>query len=201
MLKYSLPFFSAFLLTFGTYNRLKPFSPPAAPAPVIRSTEPPADLTLTDFSGPDLTPSPACLAVAPTGEVFVGVDMQGSLGKKPDMGSIIRLTDRDNDGKVDAPHGMRNIYDVAIDPYMNVFTRDNTNDGGGWNIRFSHQVQSGEYGYPVLFKHFTDKIIPVLVDVGGGSGIGALFMDEPTWPDQYNHLTIKQFNPSTQPIP
>src|SRR3546814_7447145 len=69
-------------------------------------------------------------------------------------------------------HGMRNIYDVAIDPYMNIFTRDNTNDGGGWNIRFSHQVQSGEYGYPVLFKHFTEEIIPALVDLGGGSGTG-----------------------------
>jgi glucose/arabinose dehydrogenase len=62
-------------------------------------------------------------------------------------------------------HGTRNIYDVAIDPYMNVFTRDNTNDGGGWNIRFSHHMQSGEYGYPLLFQHFTDEILPALVDV------------------------------------
>jgi putative heme-binding domain-containing protein len=318
MLKYSLGFFSAFLLTFGTYNGLKLLPPADAPAPAVRAPDPPRDLTITDFSGPDLTPSPACLAVAPTGEVFVGVDMQGSLGKKPDMGSIIRLTDADNDGKVDAhttfarvnnprgiialgekvfvlhavfspetgkatgmnlvvfedknrdgaadgpakplvehlsnvryiqergvdhatngirmgidgwiyiavgdfgfhnatdrtgkqltmlgggivrvrpdgtemevfSHGMRNIYDMAIDPYLNVFTRDNTNDGGGWNIRFSHQVQSGEYGYPVLFKHFTDEIIPALVDVGGGSGTGALFMDEPTWPEPYNHVPM-----------
>lgn len=63
-------------------------------------------------------------------------------------------------------HGLRNIYDVAIDPYMNMFTRGNTNDGGGWNIRFIHQIQSGEYGYPVLFKNFTEEIIPALVDVG-----------------------------------
>src|SRR3546814_8867305 len=41
----------------------------------------PADLEITGFAGPGLTPSPACLAVAPTGEVFVGVDMIGSLGK------------------------------------------------------------------------------------------------------------------------
>src|SRR5699024_10638096 len=53
-------------------------------------------------------------------------------------------------------HGMRNIYDVAIDPYMNIFTRGNTNDGGGWNVRFTHHVQTGEYGYPMLFKHFTE---------------------------------------------
>lgn len=278
----------------------------------------PNELTITPFTGSDLTPSPACLAVAPSGEVYVGVDMIGSLGKKPGKGRILKLTDSNNDGKVDQhttfavvdnprgilpvgdqvfvlhtvfspetalatgmdlvvfedvnhdgvadgpskpliehisnpnflqsrgtdhatngirmgidgwiyiavgdfgfhnatdqsgkkltmlgggivrvrpdgtemevyTHGLRNIYDVAIDPYMNVFTRDNTNDGGGWNIRFSNQIQSGEYGYPVLFKHFTDEIIPALVDVGGGSGTGSLFMDDATWPDKYNHVPM-----------
>jgi cytochrome c2 len=87
-------------------------------------------------------------------------------------------------------HGTRNIYDIAIDPYMNIFTRDNTNDGGGWNIRFSHQIQSGEYGYPELFQHFTDEILPALADLGGGSGTGALFMDEPNWPEKYNHVPM-----------
>jgi putative heme-binding domain-containing protein len=87
-------------------------------------------------------------------------------------------------------HGLRNIYDVAIDPLMNMFTRDNTNDGGGWNIRFSHQIQSGEYGYPVLFKHFTEEILPALVDVGGGSGTGALFMDDARWPEQFNRVPM-----------
>src|SRR5439155_15024874 len=33
--------------------------------------------------------------------------------------------------------GNRNIYDVALDPFLNAFTRDNTNDGGGWNSRLS----------------------------------------------------------------
>jgi putative heme-binding domain-containing protein len=278
----------------------------------------PDGLTVTPFAGPDLTPSPACLATAPTGEVFVGVDMMGSLGKAPGKGRILRLVDADNDGKIDShtefarvdnprgifvlgdkvyvlhtifspqtqkatgmdlvvfednnhdgladgpskpivehlsnpnmlvergtdhatngirmgidgwiyiavgdfgfhdgigrdgrkltmlgggivrvrpdgtemeifSHGTRNIYDVAIDSYMNVFTRDNTNDGAGWNIRFSHHIQSGEYGYPVLFQNFTDEILPALVDVGGGSGTGALFMDEPTWPDKYNHVPM-----------
>src|SRR6476620_3979568 len=253
----------------------------------------PPELSLTNFAGPDLTPSPACLAVAATGEVFVGVDQIGSLGKTPGKGSIVKLIDSDNDGKLDKhtqfamvdnprgilalgdqvfvlhttfskethiatgmdlvvfedknndgvadgpekpliehisspkflqsrgtdhatngirmgidgwiyiavgdfgfhdavdrsgkkltmlgggivrvrpdgtemevyTHGLRNIYDVAIDPFMNIFTRGNTNDGGGWNIRFSHQIQSGEYGYPLLFQHFTDEIIPALVDL------------------------------------
>ncbi|MEP7231283.1 MAG: c-type cytochrome, partial [Ginsengibacter sp.] len=276
----------------------------------------PADLNIMGFSGPNLTPSPACLAVAASGEVYVGVDMIGSLGKKPGQGRIVKLVDcnndgiidrhteyatvdnprgivsvgdklyvlhtvftdtlatgmalevyedKDNDGFADGPpktlvshmsnptylasrgtdhatngirlgidgwiyiavgdfgfhnatgsdgtkltilgggivrvrpdgtemeeyiHGTRNIYDVAIDPYMNIFTRGNTNDGGGWNIRFSHMIQSGEYGYPILFKHFTEEIIPALVDVGGGSGTGALFMDDPTWPAKYNHVPM-----------
>lgn len=277
----------------------------------------PKDLQITGFAGPHLTPSPACLATAPTGEVFVGVDMIGSLGRNPGKGMIERLVDCNNDGildshtvfaRVDNPrgimvvgdkvfvlhtmfskdsvatgmdlvvfedkdhdgvadgppkpliqhmsnvnylksrgtdhatngirmgidgwiyiavgdfgfhnavgsdgtkltmmgggivrvrpdgsemevyaHGTRNIYDVAIDPYMNIFTRDNTNDGGGWNIRFSHMIQSGEYGYPLLFKHFTEEILPALADLGGGSGTGALFMDEPTWPDKYNHVPM-----------
>lgn len=276
----------------------------------------PKDLDITGYTGPDLTPSPACIATAPTGEVYVGVDMIGSLGKAPGRGRIIKLVDCNNDGIVDShteyasvdnprgiialgdklyvlhtvfedsvaagmdlvlfedknndgiadgpakplvehvsnvnfirsrgtdhatngirmgidgwiyiavgdfgfheavdrtgkkltmlgggivrvrpdgtemeiySHGTRNIYDVAIDPYMNIFTRDNTNDGKGWNIRFSHQIQSGEYGYPLLFKHFTEEIIPALVDLGGGSGTGSLFMDDPNWPEKYNHIPM-----------
>src|SRR5699024_10125167 len=72
----------------------------------------------------------------------------------------------------------------------NIFTRDNTNDGGGWNIRFSHQIQSGEYGYPTLFKNLTEEIIPALVDAGGGSGTGALFLNDSRWPEKYNNTPM-----------
>jgi putative heme-binding domain-containing protein len=274
----------------------------------------PADLTYTKYAGSDLAPSPACIAAAATGEVYVGVDLLGSLGKGPGKGRIVRLVDTDQDGiadkhtifaEIDNPrglisfgeklyvlhavipkdtgiltgmhlsvledknrdgiadgppiilihdisvpkhnqdrgadhttngirmgidgwiyiavgdfgfvnakgtdgttltmlgggvlrvrpdgtemevytHGLRNIYDVAIDPFMNIFTRGNTNDGGGWNVRFIHHIQSGQYGYPILFKNFTDEIIPALEDLGGGSGTGSLFLDEPTWPETYN---------------
>ncbi|MBE9462343.1 c-type cytochrome [Dyadobacter subterraneus] len=322
MLKITLSLFSAFLM-FAWYNPLHENDEPRkAPQTRIDSlpnaSSWPSELVLTNFTGPDLTPSPACLAVASTGEVFVGVDMIGSLGKDPGKGSIVKLVDSDNDGKVDKhtvfamaddprgiiamgdkvyvlhtvfskenglatgmdlvvfedknkdgvadgpskpliehisnpkflqsrgtdhatngirmgidgwiyiavgdfgfhdaidrsgkkmtmlgggivrvrpdgtemeiyTHGMRNIYDVAIDPFMNIFTRDNTNDGGGWNIRFSNQIQSGEYGYPVLFQHHTDEIIPALIDLGGGSGTGSLYMDEDTWPAKYNHVPM-----------
>lgn len=275
-------------------------------------------LVMGRIAGPDIVPSPACLAVLPTGEVFVGVDMMGSLGKEPGKGSIVKLIDTDNNGtyekhveftKVDNPrglmavgdevfvlhtvfsevtgeadrmdlvvfedndqdgvadgpskpliknicspaslrsrgtdhatngirmgidgwiyiavgdfgfheaedasgkkmtmlgggivrvrpdgtemevyaHGTRNIYDVAIDPFMNIYTRGNTNDGGGWNIRFIHYQQSGEFGYPMLFKNFTDEIIPALKDLGGGSGTGSYFMDDDKWPAAYNHVPM-----------
>ena len=274
----------------------------------------PADLTFTKYAGSDVAPSPACIGAAATGEVYVGVDLLGSLGKGPGKGRIVRLVDTDQDGKADKhtifaeldnprgiisfgdklyvlhtvipkdtgiltgmhlsvledknqdgiadgpakilvrdisvpkhnqdrgadhttngirmgidgwiyisvgdfgfvnaqgtdgttltmlgggivrvrpdgselevyTHGHRNVYDVAIDPFLNVFSRENTNDGGGWNVRFAHHIQSGEYGYPILFKNFTDEIIPALADLGGGSGTGALFLDEPTWPEKYN---------------
>jgi putative heme-binding domain-containing protein len=278
----------------------------------------PKELKITGFSGPDLTPSPACMAVAPSGEVYVGVDMMGSLGKEMNKGLIKRLVDcnhdgimdshtefaqvdnprgilaigdevfvlhttfsaetekafnmdlvvfedLDKDGVADGPakvliknlsnskylaergtdhatngiqmgidgwiyiavgdfgfhnatdrdgtqltmlgggvlrvrpdgtemevytHGLRNIYDVAIDPFMNIYTRGNTNDGGGWNIRFIHHIQSGEYGYPILFKHFTEEILPALVDVGGGSGTGSLYMNDSRWPEKYNNVPM-----------
>ncbi len=273
----------------------------------------PDDLLMTSFSGSEITPSPACLCVGEDGSVYVGVDLNGSLGKGPGKGRIVRLVDTDKDGvadshsvfaEVDNPRGliangstlwvlhtsfdkdgvstgmdlvrfrdensdgvadgapeplvrgicsatainnrgtdhstngiqmgidgwiyiavgdfgfadavgadgtkltllgggivrvrpngsemelytsgMRNIYDVAIDPYMNLFTRGNTNDGGGWNVRFSHHIQSGEFGYPRLFINFAEEIIPALEDLGGGSGVGALFLDEPSWPGKYN---------------
>ncbi len=277
----------------------------------------PDELRAQLFADTDLSPSPACLAASAEGEVFIGVDLNGSLGKGAGKGRIIRamdtdrdgkadqhtvyaqidnprglipvdnrlyvlhtvipastgkleamhlsvLVDRNRDGKADASrilvrsisppkhnqnrgadhttngiqmgidgwiyiavgdfgihqavgtdgteltmlgggivrvrpdgtelevytHGLRNIYDVAIDSRMNIYTRGNTNDGGGWNIRFIHQVQTGEYGYPVLFKNFTDEILPALADLGGGSGTGALFFQEPGWPEKFSNVPM-----------
>ncbi|MEO6705802.1 MAG: hypothetical protein ABIN04_08145, partial [Ginsengibacter sp.] len=72
----------------------------------------PADLSFMGFSGPGLTPSPACLAVAASGEVYVGVDMIGSLGKKPGQGRIVKLVDCNNDGIVDK----HTVYAMVDDP-------------------------------------------------------------------------------------
>lgn len=286
------------------------------PAAVLADSFPP-DIDATRFSNADLAPCPACLCVSAQGEVFAGVDLNGSLGKGPGKGRIVKLVDKDHDGvadghttfaKVDNVRGLisvgdklyvlhtaydgkktssgmdlavledsnhdgvadgplkvlvkgicsahninargtdhstngirmgidgwiyiavgdfgfhnatgtdgtkltllgggiarvrpdgselemyttgtRNIYDVAIDPFMNCYTRGNTNDGGGWNVRFLHHLQSGEYGYPRLFKNFATEIIPALEDLGGGSGVGSLFLSEPSWPSHYNNQPL-----------
>ncbi len=253
----------------------------------------PPGFSVTLFAQPPEIRYPTCLAAAPSGELFVGVDENGSLDARPGRGKIVRCIDRDGDGKADqfnvfatmdsprgvivdagklyvlhppdlsvyhddngdgvadrsetlvrgigfdlnfrgADHttngirigidgyiyiavgdygfikavgkdgasfsnrgggivrvltdgsglelvsrGQRNIYDVAIDPYMNLFTRDNTNDGDGWDVRLSHVVATGHMGYPSLFKNFADETVPPLADYGGGSPTGSIYMDEP----------------------
>jgi hypothetical protein len=64
--------------------------------------------------------------------------------------------------------GLRNPFDLAIDPFLNLFTRDNTNDGAGWDVRISHLVQTAEYGYTRLFANFPDEIMPTLGTFGQG---------------------------------
>lgn len=78
--------------------------------------------------------------------------------------------------------GTRNILEVALDPLLNGFTRDNTNDGGGWDIRLHHFTGIEHHGYPSLYMNFGNEIVQPLADYGGGSGCGALFLDEPGFP-------------------
>ena len=86
--------------------------------------------------------------------------------------------------------GTRNIYDVAVDPYLNAFTRDNTNDGGGWNVRLNHITAMAQYGYPSLYKNFNDEIMQPLANYGGGSGTGALYLHEPGFPDHLSDTLL-----------
>lgn len=77
----------------------------------------------------------------------------------------------------------RNHCDVAISPYMDLFARDNTNDGKGWNIRVHHLTRLSEHGYPRLYQNFAVEAVKPLLDLGGGSGTGALYLHEPGFPD------------------
>jgi putative heme-binding domain-containing protein len=81
--------------------------------------------------------------------------------------------------------GLRNPFDLAIDPQMNLFTRDNTNDGAGWDTRVSHLIQSAQYGYTQLYANFPDEIMPPLGEFGAGGATGGLFLQNPQWPAKY----------------
>src|SRR5688500_6363767 len=61
-------------------------------------------------------------------------------------GGVIRVRP-DGTGLELYSHGTRNTYDVAIDPLMNAFTRDNTNDGQRWNARLARMQRGGAYRY------------------------------------------------------
>jgi putative membrane-bound dehydrogenase-like protein len=81
--------------------------------------------------------------------------------------------------------GTRNDYDLAIDPYMNMFARGNTNDGGGFDIRLYHFVAGATYGYPSLFRNFTSEVAPPIADYGTGSGTGMLYVADAGLPAPY----------------
>ena len=88
-------------------------------------------------------------------------------------GGVIRVRP---DGSQVEPYALmiRNICDTAISPELDLFSRDNTNDGKGWNTRFHHYTALGDHGYPRLYQNFADEAIQPLADYGGGSGTGAL---------------------------
>ncbi len=86
--------------------------------------------------------------------------------------------------------GLRNPFAIAIDPYMNLFTRDNTNDGAGWDVRVSHLIQTADYGYSQRFANFPDEIMPPLGAFGQGGGTGALCLDDERWPEAYRGVLL-----------
>ena len=101
-------------------------------------------------------------------------------------GSIVRVRP-DGTGLEMYATGTRNTYDVGIDPFMHVFARDNTNDGGGWNTRFHYLPPLAEMGYPSLFLNFPDETMQTLFDFGAGSGTGGLWIQDPGVPPALNN--------------
>jgi len=99
-------------------------------------------------------------------------------------GGILRVRP-DGTGMEMAVRGTRNLLSVAISPTMELFTRDNTNDGDDWNDRLSFNPFGAQMGYPTLFRNFVDETIPTMIDFGGGSPVGSLYLDEPVLPKQW----------------
>jgi putative membrane-bound dehydrogenase-like protein len=295
----------------------RPFGPPAggfgpgrggSAQPIDEATfrenvRVPPEFEATLFAAPPTVNYPVAIAAEPSGAIYVAVDEQGSLGRTPGGGKILRCVDKDDDGKVDTVtvyakvehprgvvyrdgtvwvmhpptlsvfhdddgdgvsdrqdvlvtglttdqitnrggdhttncvrmgidgwvyigvgdygikqavgtdgttivqrgggivrvrpdgtemevycSGLRNPFDLAIDPFLNIFARDNTNDGAGWDTRVSLLRQTALYGYTQLYANFIDEIMPTLGTFGGGGGTGALFVQDPSWPPQYNTL-------------
>jgi len=119
---------------------------------------------------------------------FGFMEAEGADGRKLQMrgGGVLRVRPDGTNMEVYS-YGTRNILEVAVDPLMNAFTRDNTNDGGGWDIRLHHFSGLEDHGYPRLYMNFGEEIVQPLADYGGGSGCGALYMDEPGFPTGYGN--------------
>lgn len=120
---------------------------------------------------------------------FGFMEATGTDGRKLQLrgGGIVRVRPDGSDIQLYS-RGTRNILEAAVSPLCDLFSRDNTNDGGGWDIRFHHFTGFEDHGYPRLFKNFTDELIQPLADYGGGSGCGACWIDEPGWPAGWNNL-------------
>ncbi|MFM8287359.1 MAG: ThuA domain-containing protein [Planctomycetaceae bacterium] len=119
------------------------------------------------------------------------IEATGSDGRKLAYrgGGIVRVRP-DGTGLEVVSRGQRNIYDVAVSPRLDLFTRDNTNDGGGWNVRLSHVPHGAQMGYPSLFLNFGHEIIAPLADYGGGSPCGSLYVDEPALPGELHETLL-----------
>ena len=81
--------------------------------------------------------------------------------------------------------GLRNIYDVALDAELNVFVRDNENDGGDYKIRLCHSFFGADHGYPYLYYERPLEALPPLADLGLGSSAGGVCYLERQFPAEY----------------
>ena len=145
-----------------------------------------------DFRGADHTTNGITLAI--DGWIYVAVGDYGyrdAVGKDGSAiqyrgGSIVRVR-TDGTGLEMYAKGTRNIYDLAIDPFLNVFTRDNTNDGDGWDTRLHYIAPGANMGYPALYRNFASEHMPSLFDYGGGSGTAGLWVHDPGYPTGMNN--------------
>ena len=78
---------------------------------------------------------------------------------------------------------------MPTSPLLDLFGRDNTNDGGGWNVRH-HFSGLDDHGYPRLYLNFAEEIIAPFADYGGGSGCGGMYLHEPGFPDEWNRAPM-----------
>lgn len=145
-----------------------------------------------DFRGADHTTNGITMGI--DGWIYVAVGDYGILeavgtdGSRIARrgGSVVRVRPDGSDLEIYTV-GTRNIYDVAVSPLLHVFSRDNTNDGDGWNTRLHYLPALADMGYPTRYKNFADEIMPSLADYGGGSGTGGLWIQDPGFPEGFDN--------------
>jgi putative heme-binding domain-containing protein len=278
---------------------------PQEEAEVLKDVKVPEGFDVTLFSNWQAANYPVYVGAAPNGDLYVSSDGNGSLGREPGRGRVLRLRDKDGDGRadevkefvknVDSPRGLiwdhdrlyllhpphisvffdrdgdgvseaskklidgiafgfadrpadhttnglelgidgwiyiaggdfgflkatgtdgrtlqhrnggvirfrpdgsgleiyatgtRNILGTPMSPFADLFARDNTNDGGGWDVRFHHFSGLDDHGYPRLYKNFGEEHVKPLADYGGGSGCGSVYLHEPGFPEEWNKAPI-----------
>ncbi|HKH90962.1 MAG TPA: HEAT repeat domain-containing protein [Gemmatimonadaceae bacterium] len=144
-----------------------------------------------DFRGADHTTNN--IQLGPDGWIYVAVGDYGFMkavgadGRQLQRrgGSVVRVRPDGTNLEL-VTVGTRNIYDVAIDPFARLYARDNTNDGDGWNTRLHYLAPGANMGYPSLYQNFATEHFPAMHDYGAGSGVGALWIQDPAWPAGMN---------------
>jgi putative membrane-bound dehydrogenase-like protein len=131
------------------------------------------------------------LVMGHDGWLYLAMGDHGCKVKRPEGdelvlngGGILRCRPDGRDLHVFAT-GLRNIYDVALDDELNVFVRDNENDGGDYKIRICHSFFGADHGYPYAYYERPDEALPPLADLGLGSSAGGLCYLEQQFPAEY----------------
>ena len=122
---------------------------------------------------------------------FGFTDAVGSDGKRLQHrnGGVIRCRPDGSNLEIFST-GTRNILGTPISPLLDLFARDNTNDGGGWDTRLHHFTGLEDHGYPRMYINFGDEIVQPLADYGGGSGCGSVYLSEPGFAAAWNDAPL-----------
>jgi len=131
------------------------------------------------------------VAVGHDGWLYLALGDRGCDVERPEgdrllfqQGGILRCRTDGRDLHVFAD-GLRNIYDVALDEELNVFVRDNENDGGDYMIRVCHCFHGSDHGYPYLYYERPAEAMLPLADLGRGSSAGVASYLETAFPGEY----------------
>jgi putative membrane-bound dehydrogenase-like protein len=132
------------------------------------------------------------VAVGHDGWLYLALGDRGCDVQRPEgdrllfqQGGILRCRTDGTDLHV-LSTGLRNIYDVALDDELNVFVRDNENDGGDYMIRVLHCFHGSDHGYPYHYYERPDEAMTPMADLGRGSSAGGVCYTGTNFPAEYH---------------